>query len=119
MRLSNKMVKEMDRVGGAILMIPWPIALGSPPTLVLDQEVPATTEQHRKAEQMLASEIDRIKQRGIILVPVRSIVTLRKWPDGLPLKFQEAYFLGTVIIGSRWVHATGNKASFQKECWLA
>lgn len=119
MKLSNTTIKEADRVGGALLLIPWPADMPPGPALRLGRERAATPAEHRRDEQILAQELARIAaERKTVLVPVRTIVTRRAWPPGTPLQFQEAQFLGAIVIGERWVRATGPRAARPAECWV-
>lgn len=119
MRLSNTIVKEADRVGGTILMIPCPPTIPVARRLGLGEEVPTTPEQHRAASAMIADEIERVRrERKTALVPVRSFISRRVWPGGTPKHGQEEQFLCVVLIGSRWVGATGPRAERSSESWI-
>lgn len=101
-RLTGKQRKNADRVGGIELMIPWPRSLPPPKRLTEDTERDATEREDRVCRALI--DQDDLQARG--LVQVRTAVTVVERPHTLP-EPGVAPHLVAVIIGHRWVHATG------------
>jgi len=98
--ISNRAAKEMDRVGGAELILPWPDGLppGPPPRPRRD----ASAAEHAAAKQIVRAAC---RARG--LVPVRSFAALERRPHDFARPETIEQHLVVLIIGARWVHATG------------
>lgn len=106
--ITNRHAKEMDRVGGAEFILPWPDGLhpGVPPAT----RRPATAEEHAIAGQIVG---DACRARG--LVPVRSWAAMERRPSNFARPLTTEQHLVVLIIGRRWVHATG--APKPGVCW--
>ena len=105
-RLSKRQIGDADRIGGIELMIPWPPEL-PPPQLGEDMERDTTAAEHALAEQLVLPAC-----RTADLVPVHSRAMyvrpaiVADWRKGDSRPGYRPY-LAVVIIGRRWVHATG------------
>lgn len=101
-RLSNRHRKVMDRVGGANLILDWPADLprGKPLAAGLQRE--ATAAEKAAAEAQVRASCEAA---GLVPVHVR-VVSLRR-PGGRDRAGQYEQHLAVLIIGRRWVHATG------------
>lgn len=106
--ISNRHAKEMDRVGGAELILPWPDGL--PPGPAPRPRRDASEAEHAAAEQIVG---EACRARG--LVPIRSWAALERRPTGLPRAEVTEQHLVVLVIGRRWVHATG--APKPGLCW--
>lgn len=104
LKFSNRHVKAMDRVGGANLILDWPIDLtpGKRPSPGHERET--TVSEQAVAEQLVRAECER---HG--LVPVNVRVVNRRRPSQLPRGDQYEQHLAVLIIGRRWVHASTTK----------
>lgn len=100
--LSRRQVKLADRVGGCELILPWPEWQSLGPALAEDQERDATRAEHAAAEQIIGAAA-----HAAGLVPVRSVVRHMKRPTQLPRGDTVEQHLIVLLIGQRWVHATG------------
>lgn len=100
--LSNRQIKNADRVGGIDLVIAWPkeLPLGQP--LLPDEERDATPTEETFAFALVAGAC-----RAANLVPVRIVVAAMKRPTGMPRSREVHQHLVITIIGARWVHARG------------
>jgi hypothetical protein len=104
--LSNRQVKEADRVAGIELMILWPPALGAEPQLDPDCERDAVSAERAAAERLVGGECDRL---GLVILRVR-VACVRR-PSGQWARSGEyAVHLAVHITGRRWVHATHRPA---------
>ena len=103
--LSRRQAKEADRVGGIELLILWPAdRLGpEPPDVAIGREYEASPAVRAAAEAMVGTSCEA---HG--LVPVHVRVVRERRPAGLPHGLEERVHLAVVIIGRRWVHATGH-----------
>jgi hypothetical protein len=104
--LTRRQVKAADRVGGIELMLPWPAALPAPSGLSDDYERDASPAERAWAETHVQPEAQR---HGLVLVRVAAarVRPPRLWrPDGGNARYLPA--LACIIIGRRWVHATGH-----------
>lgn len=100
--LSGVVRKAADRVGGAELVLPWPTGLPPGAPVGIDEERDTTRAEHAAAEQIVGPECRRFG-----LVPVRSVVATLRRPPGVPRGHAVEQHLIVVMIGWRWVHATG------------
>ena len=113
--ISGKQRKAMDRVGGAELILPWPIGLSAGAPALVDVR-DATPTEHAAAEAIVGPAC-----RAAGLVPVRSTVALLRRPDdpahaGAIWRAGETMqHLVVLIIGRRWVHASTRRSPGQ--CW--
>lgn len=100
--LSRNQAKQADRVGGIELLIPWPRDLPDPGLLDDDSERDATPAERAWVESHVQPAC-----QSAGLVAVRSFVARLRGPhpDGPPARQHTR--LGVVIIGQRWVRATG------------
>lgn len=101
-RLSNRQIKAMDRVGGANLILDWPVGLTSGSPLKPDHEREATAAEKAAAEAMVR---DACERAGLVPVHVRAVNVRR--PYSYPRGGIYEQHLAVTIIGRRWVHATG------------
>lgn len=108
---SRRQVKAMDRVGGAVIMLPWPADLPPGKPLAPDHERDATA-----AEKAAAEAIVRPACEAAGLVPVRVRVVSAERPSDYPAGDQYRQHLAVLIIGRRWVHATGRPPDL--DLWL-
>lgn len=93
--LSRRQIKEADRVGGIELMLPYPSALGGPPSIPED-----TDREGTDAESAWVRECLRPVCQAHDLVPVHTRVACVHRPgEGYRVR------LAVTIIGRRWVHA--------------
>jgi hypothetical protein len=100
--LSHRQVKAADRVGGCEIILPWPD--GQPPIVVLNagQQCDTTRREHAMAEQILG---DAARAYGLVIV--RSQVVMWPRPRQLVRPGRIEAHLLVLLIGRRWVHATG------------
>jgi hypothetical protein len=96
--LSRRQIKAMDRVGGAMLMLPWPEGLPPGRAVALEDGRETTPAEHAAAVAIVQEACDA---HG--LVPVRSVATMMR-PMERNERMGEQY-LGVLIVGRRWVNA--------------
>lgn len=101
-RLSRRQIKEADRIGGVELIIPYPSHM-TPPKLREGEEADATAAELAYARQALGD----LMQHDLVMVRV-AVARMRR-PTGLPREEQVETHLCCILIGRRWVHATGGK----------
>jgi len=103
MKLSNRHVKAMDRVGGANLILDWPTDLPLGVPVKPDHEREATAAEKAAALAIVRAECERC---GLVPVHVR-VVNIRR-PDSRHMERagQHEQHLAVLIIGRRWVHAS-------------
>lgn len=108
--LSRRQIGDADRVGGIELILPWPGGLPIDQPLAEDDERDTSPAEHAVAEALLR---EACETHG--LVPVRSAAAMLRRPSGLPRAGAVEQHLCVVLIGWRWVHATGARAP--REAW--
>jgi len=101
-RLSNRHIKAMDRVGGANLILDWPADIPRGAPVKPDHEREATAAEKAAAERMVKPACEAA---GLVPVHVR-VVNVRR-PNDYPRGGAYEQHLAVTIIGRRWVHATG------------
>lgn len=99
LKLSNRQIKEADRVGGIELMIPYPQDLVPGRRVGKDREREATPTERERAEHLVGQAC-----RSAGLVPVHIRVACVR-PPGPASGGEYAQLLAVTIIGRRWVHA--------------
>src|SRR5581483_9506204 len=99
-RLSNRQRKAMDRVGGANLVLDWPAGLPHGASVKPDHEREATPAEKAAAEALVKPACEAA---GLVPVHVRVVNVRRHHSESEPY----AQRLAVLIIGRRWVHATG------------
>jgi len=102
--LSSSQAKAADRVGGIDLILPWPDDLPHGPPMRVDEERDATDDERGAAEAMIGPSA---RAHGVL--PVRTYVACLRRPFSLPRGSQIEPHLVVVLIGYRWVHATGQR----------
>jgi hypothetical protein len=101
-QLSRRQAKSADRVGGIRLICLWPRALPDP-ALAMKQWRATTPIEHAAAERMVRAACAQYD-----LVPVRSEAENLRRPTWLRRHPGELCdHLNVILIGRRWVHATG------------
>lgn len=112
MILTRSKIKEMDRVGGAVLLLPWPagMPIRQPPRP--DEEREATAAEKSAAEAIVAAEC---RAHGLVPVHVRVVSAMR--PTRWPAEGQYRHHLAVTIIGRRWVHASTQAVG--RDLWCA
>lgn len=111
-RLSKRHIKAMDRVGGANLILDWPADLPPGKPLERDWEREATA-----AEKIAAEAIVKPACEAAGLVPVHVRVVNVPRPMGYPRAGEYEQHLAVLIIGRRWVHATGQRNREPPDLW--
>jgi hypothetical protein len=101
-RFSKRHIKAMDRVGGANLILDWPADLPRGAPVKPDHEREATPAEKTAAERMVRPACEAAD-----LVPVHVRVVNVQRPPGYPRAHEYDQHLAVLIIGRRWVHATG------------
>ncbi len=99
-RLSKRQIKAMDRVGGANLILDWPAGLPLGAPVKPDHEREATAAEKAAAEAMVKPACEAAD-----LVPVHVRVVNVRWHHSKSEPYAQR--LAVLIIGRRWVHATG------------
>lgn len=99
-QLSRRQIKTADRVGGIELLIPWPPDLPAPGDIDDDSERDATAAERAWIETHVQPECQRHDLVAVRAFAAR-LLTPRDFGGG------QQYRLGVVIIGRRWVRATG------------
>lgn len=102
-KISERIKKEADRVGGVALHIPWPSELGEAPDIKLGEEYDSRATEHAWARAQLPRPM--IAKSGIEVVHVATRIR-----GGCPqamLSERQRVYLVIVLIGARWVHARG------------
>lgn len=108
--VSKRNIKEADRVGGAIWILPWPASMPLPS--------PPFPRHASKAEHAAASLLIREACDCHRLVPVRTEIRYCRHPIDTAGVYPPKYRMAVLVIGYRWVDATGYKSRIPAECWI-
>lgn len=111
MIISRSKIKEMDRVGGAVLILQWPSHLPPGQPVAPDEEREATRAEWRAAEAIVGAACTAA---GLVPVHVRVVSAMR--PPKYPAEYQWRQHLAVTIIGRRWVHASTR--AIGRDLWM-
>lgn len=105
LKLSNRQIKSADRVGGANLIIDWPVDLPRGKPLAPDHERRASEAEKTAALKLVyaACEAANLCPREVRIVNIRR-------PNDYPRGGTYEQHLAVTIVGRRWLHATGTGA---------